>query len=270
MLEDSKKEKLEKIFDMAWLIFYQSPRDYALERHQKNLEGLQKMIIQQPNKDEEEKILSLKLLDNIYKEIIEKDLKTKVEKRGLNAKKVKEELRQKLFSEKSKDQAEVDFDSLYKPQLLETLENGEKNIKFKENSIHKSINYQFGDKTVSIMPVGELQYFNVFRIQTYINKYAVTIKQKEKQVIFNKDIYTCININQMDGDEGYRQAVIEKLLNLKNIEREGNENYIGEILHKEDSIEEYEIEYFPEEYSAVKEYHEQIKRKLNEESKDER
>ena len=53
--DHNEVDVVKKIFDMAWLIFYQSPRDYALERHQKNLEGLQKMIIQQPNKDEKEK-----------------------------------------------------------------------------------------------------------------------------------------------------------------------------------------------------------------------
>lgn len=270
MLDDLKKENLDKIFDMAWLIFYQCPKDYTLERHQKNLEGLQKMIIKQAGKNEEEKILSLKLVDNIYKEIIEKGLKAKVEKRGLNTKKVKEEIRQRVFSEKSQDEMQIDFDSLYNPQSLETLENGEKNINFKENLIHNTANYQLGDKSVSIMPIGELRYFNAFRLKTYINKYAVTIREKEKQETFSKNLYTCINISQMDNDEEYRQAVIEKLLDLKNIERKGNENYIGELLHKEDSIEEYEIVYFPEEYTAVRTYNEQIKRKSNEKFKDER
>lgn len=284
------KEKLDGLFELAWMIFYQTPDNYTIDRHQKNYEGLQALIMKkidsEENKGKEiDVIILLKLLDTLYREIIEKGFKKNALEKGLNNNQAKELLYKKIFGEKEKEEIQqqsdertirealktdskktVDFSNLFDPTIIETKENGDKNVEYVKTSKSITITCKNGEETINITPAGKLKYVNALGLNTYITKYAVIIYLTEngEMKFLNRTIYSDIDLEKLKQDENYQKTVVEQLLNFENIDRKENEGYVGEMTYQKEDKSKYRIMYSSESYSAIRCYNEQKERKLQE------
>lgn len=292
--EKNNKYELKRLFELAWMNFYQAPEEhYTLERYQYIYESLQMLILRESEKkakDSPENIMLLKLLQKMYDEIVLKQLKSKAQEKGLTSLEAKEQLYEKIFGEKlraedenaikkpekipeiyqenilkEKERKNSDFEELYNPQLIKSTKNGDKDVEFYANPEGKEVDERDGDTFITIKPIGVLRYTNAFGLQSHINKYSVVLSRKKdgKYEVSTNNIYSSIDINKFTRDEEYKKAVVEKLLSPENMEKQKNEGYIGEIARKQNEPD-YELFYSSEEYSAIRAYNEQRERKIQE------
>ncbi len=290
----NNKNELNRLFELAWLNFYQAPEGYyTLERYQHIYESLQMLILRENKKKEKDgtaNIMLLKLLKKMYDEIVLRQLKSKAQEKGLTSLEVKEQLYEKIFGEKlrtegenaikktekipeiyqedilkEKERKNPDFEALYDPQLIKSKKNGDKDVEFYADSAGKEVDERDGDTLITIKPMGVLRYTNAFGLRSYINKYSVVLSRKkdEKYGFSTKIIYSIIDINKFTRDKEYKKAVVEKLLSPENMEKQENQGYIGEIARNQNGPG-YELFYSSEEYSAIRAYNEQKERKIQE------
>ena len=153
------KTVLHKLFNIAWLSMYRANgirKDSLSEENYRNLQATVIKRAMEEKYDEANLLAQLKLVDILYKEIIENDFPTIAKRQGMSQKQAKELLYEKIFrgeqqkgeeiqkeeatgevleNEKalSPDNSEVDFEHLYDSTLIANMENGEKDIQYKAN-----------------------------------------------------------------------------------------------------------------------------------------
>lgn len=288
--------ELDKLFNFVWLSMYRANGARKDRITEENYRNLQARIIKNAMKklseyDEANLLAQLKLVDILYKEIVENDLPSIAKAQGISQEQVKELLYQKIFGrEKKVEKAEqsteesmeellalhnevetkedvISFDNLYDSTLVASSKSGEKDIQYKGISYPQTIAYQDKNRRVTITALGDIEYQNAFGLRKDIGKYSVMIytKKGEEPTV---DIYTVfgrLDFSQAENNEEYRRVVFKELVSQENISRQGNAGYIGEVAAKDRTKqEEHEVIYDAEDYTAVKEYTKQNERKLQE------
>lgn len=288
--------ELDKLFNFVWLSMYRANGARKDKITEENYKNLQARIIKNAMKklseyDEANLLAQLKLVDILYKEIVENDLPSIAKAQGISQEQVKELLYQKIFgrgkkveeTEQSTEESMeelptlhnevetkedvINFDNLYDSTLVASSKGGEKDIQYKGISYPQTIAYQDEDRRVTITALGDIEYQNVFGLRKDIGKYSVMIytKKGEEPTV---DIYTVfgrLDFSQAENNEEYRRVVFKELVSQENISRQGNAGYIGEVAAKDGTKqEEHEVIYDAEDYTAVKEYTKQNERKLQE------
>lgn len=159
----------------------------------------------------------------------------------------------------------VDFDTLYQPSNIDVLKNGDKNISHESNVLSRTVEIKEGNTSVFMRPTGKIKYVNSFKVDTYVEQYSLTLlvnNQGELKTVV-KTVYSNLDWDKLNQDTNYRKAALSKLLTIENVERPANKGYIGELCFNAETGE-YQLQYLPENYTAVKTYQEQSERKLKE------
>lgn len=232
-------------------------------------------------------LAQLKLVDVLYKEIVENDLPSIAKAQGIRPEQAKKLLYQKIFGRGKKSEkaetdiekvlttqnegktegAQMNFDNLYDSTLVANSKSGEKDIQYKGISSPQTIVYHDEDRNVTVTAIGSIEYQNVFGVKKDVYKYSVMIytKNGEEPTVDINTVFGSLDFEQAESNKKYRKIVFDELLGQENINRPNNSGYVGEVAAKEKTEqEEYEVIYDAEDYTAVKEYTEQRERKLQE------
>ncbi len=288
--------ELDKLFNFVWLSMYRANgarKDKITEENYRNLQArIIKKAVKKLGEYEEANLLAqLKLVDILYKEIVENDLPSIAKAQGISQEQVKELLYQKIFgrgkkveetqqgTEKSMEELltlhnevetkedVINFDNLYDSTLVASSKDGEKDIQYKGISCPQTIEYHDESRRVTITALGNIEYQNAFSLRKDIGKYSVMIytKKGKEPTVDICTVFGRLDFSQAENNEEYRRIVFKELVSQENINRQGNAGYIGEIVAKDGTKqEEHEVIYDAEDYTAVKEYTKQNERKLQE------
>ena len=154
--------ELDKLFNFVWLSMYRANgarKDKITEENYRNLQArIIKKAVKELGEYEEANLLAqLKLVDILYKEIVENDLPSIAKAQGISQEQVKELLYQKIFGrekkvEKTEQSIEglstlhneveakkdiINFDNLYDSTLVASSKDGEKIFNIKVFHVHK-------------------------------------------------------------------------------------------------------------------------------------
>lgn len=284
--------ELDKLFNFVWLSMYRANgarKDKITEENYRNLQArIIKKAVKKLGEYEEANLLAqLKLVDILYKEIVENDLPSIAKAQGISQEQVKELLYQKIFGrekkvEKTEQSIEglstlhneveakkdiINFDNLYDSTLVASSKDGEKDIQYKGVSCPQTIEYHDENRRITITALGNIEYQNAFSLRKDIGKYSVMIytKKGKEPTVDICTVFGRLDFSQAKNNEEYRRIVFKELVSQENINRQGNAGYIGEVVAKDGTKqEEHEVIYDAEDYTAVKEYTKQKERKLQE------
>lgn len=284
--------ELDKLFNFAWLSMYRANgirKDKITEENYRNLQAriIKKAVKKLGEREEANLLAQLKLVDTLYKEIIENDLPSIAKAQGISQGQVKELLYQKIFgrgkkveeTQQSKEELLtphnkvegkkdiINFDNLYDSTLVASSKDGEKDIQYKSISYPQTIEYHDENGRVTITALGNIEYKNAFSLRKDIGKYSVMIytKKGEEPTVDICTVFGRLDFSQAENNEEYRRIVFKELVSQENINRQGNAGYIGEVVAKDGTKQkEHEVIYDAEDYTAVKEYTKQNERKLQE------
>lgn len=284
--------ELDKLFNFVWLSMYRANgarKDKITEENYRNLQArIIKKAVKKLGEYEEANLLAqLKLVDILYKEIVENDLPSIAKAQGISQEQVKELLYQKIFGrekkvEKTEQSIEglstlhneveakkdiINFDNLYDSTLVASSKDGEKDIQYKGVSCPQTIEYHDENRRITITALGNIEYQNAFSLRKDIGKYSVMIytKKGKEPTVDICTVFGRLDFSRAENNEEYRRIVFKELVSQENINRQGNAGYIGEVVAKDGTKqEEHEVIYDAEDYTAVKEYTKQKERKLQE------
>lgn len=179
--------ELDKLFNFVWLSMYRANgarKDKITEENYRNLQArIIKKAVKELGEYEEANLLAqLKLVDILYKEIIENDLPSIAKAQGISQEQVKEPLYQKIFGGGKKVEEKKDiinFDNLYDSTLVASSKDGEKDIQYKGISCPQTIEYHDENRRITITALGNIEYQNAFSLRKDIGKYSVMIYTKK-------------------------------------------------------------------------------------------
>lgn len=211
-----------------------------------------------------EKIFGVKDKEAPKQKVLQGTIKEQQENKG-KEQKIEDGVTQEVNQNNQTGQNVIDFEKMYSPSVIANLENGDKYVVFQQDKIPAKVEQQLGDKRIVLTYIGKLKYCNAFGLRTYVDKYSLLIfsfKNGEPQTL-QKDVYGDIDYGMIREKKEYRKAVFEQLLALENVDRKGNEGYIGGI-YSTKTENKYKVYYSAEQYSAIRVYKEQTQRKLQE------
>lgn len=260
------RAELDIIFDFTWRSMYRTGGVRKGENTENNYRNIQAELIRKAtNKlggdNNANLIAQLKLVDILYKEIIVADLPRIAEAKGIHQREAKEMLYQKIFG---REQQENTLSSNQENKQSKK-EVEEKNISYEGNHIPQMIEYKDEGKTVVVTLLGKMQYYNTSGVTKEIYKYSIMLftKREGQPVVDINTVFGKFDFSRAEKDEEYREIVFQKLLNSRNINKTGDNGYIGEFVEREESEpKEYEIKYDGEDYVAVIEYKEKEEKML--------